>query len=99
MLGDVGAILDSRRRGEARTLGIRLCLNWSNPLVRQIASIDDGLVFDRTTKLVYVQSLLSSHRPLTAADRAMLADALGDMVALSAGVTNGIDVFGTEGDR
>lgn len=99
VLGDVGAILDSRRRGEARTLGIRLCLNWSNPLVRQIASIDDGLVFDRTTKLVYVQSLLSSHRPLTAADRAMLADALGDMVALSAGVTNGIDVFGTEGDR
>ncbi|WP_105566458.1 HSP90 family protein [Microbacterium halophytorum] len=91
VLGDIGAILDERRQGERRGLGIELCLNWSSPLVRQVAQVTDEVVFDRTIKLLYVQSLLASHRPLTPADRDMLTGALGDMIALSAGVTDGWD--------
>ena len=84
VLGDLGAIMDERRSTDAP--GIELALNWNNPLVRQISAVDDQLVFDRTVKLLYVQSLLGSHRPLSAADRALLTSALGDMVALSAGI-------------
>lgn len=99
VLGDIGAILDERGAGRHR--GIELCLNWASPLVRQVASVVDAVVFDRTVKLLYVQSLLASHRPLTPADRAMLTGALGDIVALSAGVSADLDAFDVtaEGER
>ena len=93
VLGDIGAIIDERDRGQRRSTGIELCLNWQSPLVRQISSVDDELVFDRTVKLLYVQSLLASHRPLSPDDRDMLTAALGDMIAMSAGVIGGLDGF------
>jgi molecular chaperone HtpG len=84
LLGDVDAILAERRESAQRRATARLCLNWTNPLVRRLADLDDAVVFDRTIRLLHVQSLLAAHRPLAAAERTMLTSALDDIVQLSA---------------
>ncbi|ABY23920.1 chaperone protein [Renibacterium salmoninarum ATCC 33209] len=67
--------------GEAPTS--RLCLNWATPLMRELATVRDEVVFDRTVRLLYVQAMLEGHRPLTTADRAMLTGSLTDLIHLS----------------
>jgi len=64
----------------------RLCLNWSNRVVRTLAGVGDEAVFSRTVQLLYIQALLAGHHPLADADRALMTTALTDLVALSAGV-------------
>ncbi|MEU6266859.1 HSP90 family protein [Saccharopolyspora shandongensis] len=63
----------------------RLCLNWSNPLVRQLADVRDEAVFSRSVRLVYLQAMLAGHRPLSARDRRLLTTTMTDLVHLSIG--------------
>lgn len=92
VLGDVSELIEARRHDEGRrAASVRLCLNWSNALVESLASLQDGLVFDRTVKLLYVQAMLAAHRPLTAADRRLLTSAMTDMVTLSVGITDRLE--------
>jgi molecular chaperone HtpG len=67
-------------------LSARLCLNWSNRVVRALVRVDDDAVFARTVQLLYIQALLAGHHPLSDADRAVMTTALADLVALSAGI-------------
>ncbi|MBP2411849.1 molecular chaperone HtpG [Arthrobacter stackebrandtii] len=60
-----------------------LCANWDNPLVRTLAQSSDEAVFNRTIKLLYVQSMLAAHLPLGPAQRSLLTESLGDLVQLS----------------
>ena len=83
VLGGVDALLEERRERAAAAPNARLCLNWANPLVRRLADLDDLVVFDRTVRLLHVQSLLAAHRTLGPAERAMLTTALDDIVQLS----------------
>ncbi len=64
----------------------RLCLNWSNGVVRALTRVHDDAVFSRTVQLLYIQALLAGHHPLSDADRSLMTTALTDLVALSAGV-------------
>jgi len=66
----------------------KLCLNWSNPLVRTLATLDDAAVFSRSVQLIYVQALLAGHRPLRSTDRTILTSALTDLVHLTVGITD-----------
>ncbi|MFE7068092.1 HSP90 family protein [Microbacterium sp. NPDC057658] len=67
-------------------LTARLCLNWSNRVVRALVRVDDDAVFARTVQLLYIQALLAGHHPLSDADRALMTSALSDLVSLSAGI-------------
>lgn len=67
-------------------LTARLCLNWSNRVVRALVRVEDDAVFARTVQLLYIQALLAGHHPLADADRALMTSALSDLVSLSAGI-------------
>ncbi|WP_448720930.1 HSP90 family protein [Microbacterium natoriense] len=67
-------------------LSARLCLNWSNRVVRALVRVQDDAVFDRTVQLLYIQALLAGHHPLSDADRTLMTNALSDLVSLSAGI-------------
>jgi molecular chaperone HtpG len=67
-------------------LSARLCLNWSNRVVRALVRVDDDAVFARTLQLLYIQALLAGHHPLSDADRTLMTTALSDLVSLSAGL-------------
>ncbi|WP_431071152.1 HSP90 family protein [Microbacterium phyllosphaerae] len=75
-------------------LSARLCLNWSNRVVRALVRVQDDAVFARTVQLLYIQALLSGHHPLSDADRALMSTALADLVSLSAGIEEDSLPFG-----
>ena len=83
VLGRIDEHLPNLGSGGGAAAAAKLCLNWDNALVRTLAGEVDDAVFDRTIRLLYVQALLAGHRPLRAKERAMLTDALTDLVALS----------------
>ncbi len=64
----------------------KLCLNWSNRVVRALSAIADDAVFTRTVQLLYVQALLAGHHPLRDEDRRLMTGALADLITLSAGL-------------
>lgn len=57
----------------------RLCLNWSNRVVRRLSETAEP-VFAHTVQLLYVQALLAGQRPLREQDRAIMTTALADLV-------------------
>jgi len=75
-------------------LTARLCLNWSNRVVRALVRVQDDAVFARTVQLLYIQALLAGHHPLSDADRALMTTALTDLVSLSAGIEGDAIPFG-----
>jgi len=72
---------DDRDADDARA---RLCLNWSNRVVRRLGDLADP-VFAHTVHLLYVQALLAGQRPLREQDRAIMTTALADLVDRSVG--------------
>jgi molecular chaperone HtpG len=86
--GDVMGRINDHVAGQRSATGAgssaRLCLNWRTPLVRTIAQLDDTVVVDRTIRLLYIQALLASHRPMSPVDRRLLTESLNDLVQLSA---------------
>ncbi|MFJ2369529.1 HSP90 family protein [Microbacterium sp. NPDC087665] len=80
-------------------LSAKLCLNWSNRVVRALVRVHDDAVFARTLQLLYIQALLAGHHPLTDADRALMTTALSDLVSLSAGLEEDTLPFGGPADE
>lgn len=83
IMNKVDAQLNATSGDSSEAPSSRLCLNWANPLMRELATVRDEVVFDRTVRLLYVQAMLEGHRPLTTADRAMLTGSLTDLIHLS----------------
>ncbi|RKW69486.1 HSP90 family protein [Galactobacter caseinivorans] len=83
--GLFGALLGKLDSTPAGPRG-RLCLNFENRLVRTLMGTEDPAVFPSALRVVYVQSLLAGHHPLTRQDRKVLTDAMTDIVHLSVGL-------------
>lgn len=60
-----------------------LCLNWSSPAIRHLATADDRLAVDRIIRVLYCQAAVNTHRPLHSAERGLLAAALDDLLSLT----------------
>ncbi|WP_243229865.1 HSP90 family protein [Microbacterium sp. CIAB417] len=84
--GVLARIDDTLSAGREDDLRARLCLNWSNRVVRSLTGVRDDAVFARTVQLLYIQALLAGHHPLSDADRGLMTTALADLVSLSAGL-------------
>lgn len=84
VLGKVDAFADERIASDGISTNLaRLCLNWNNPVVVTLSTLRDDAVFSRTIQLLYVQALLTSQRPLSVRDRAMMTNSLSDLIAMS----------------
>lgn len=55
-----------------------------------LSALDDDAVFSRTVQLLYVQALLTSQRPLSVRDRAMMTNSLSDLIAMSVSLGDGL---------
>jgi molecular chaperone HtpG len=53
-----------------------LCFNYDNPLVYKLSRMRDETLLRLSLQMLYVQSLLLSHRPLNAKEMALLNDGL-----------------------
>lgn len=61
--------------------GTTVLLNWSNPLIRRIAEVDD-VIFARSIRLLHLQAVLATGRPLTASESETLTATLSDLMIL-----------------
>ncbi|MDR3069802.1 MAG: HSP90 family protein [Propionibacteriaceae bacterium] len=86
LLGKVDEFAKTITPGGADEATARLCLNWGNPVIRTLAKLEDETVFSRCVSLLYVQSQLAGHRPLSSPDRSLMTTALADLIALSVGL-------------
>ena len=98
ILAQTDAFAASRVPNQDNDFTSRLCLNWANPLIRSLATLNDEPVFARCVQLLYVQSQLAGHRPLNSSDRTMMTSALSDLIALSTGLIEAIDNTSSLGD-
>ena len=68
--------------------GTTVLLNWSNPLVRRIADLDDEVLFARSVRLLHLQAVLATGRPLAASESEALTSTLTDLMILGLGRTD-----------
>jgi molecular chaperone HtpG len=54
----------------------RLCFNYRNPLVHKLARVRSRPLLERAVQMLYVQSLLLGHHPLSSREMALLNDGL-----------------------
>jgi molecular chaperone HtpG len=54
----------------------RLCFNYRNPVVYKISRMADETLMEHSMKMLYVQSVLLSHRPLNAEEMKLLNEGL-----------------------
>ncbi|MDQ1130760.1 molecular chaperone HtpG [Microbacterium sp. SORGH_AS 888] len=97
-----GGVLDRAAAAAPRSGGAaaaRLCLNWSNALVRRLAAAEGGRVFDASVRVLYVQSLLAGHHPLGPGDRAVLTSSLSELLDRALGAGASEDPHPHRGDR
>lgn len=73
----------ARFEDDPATPSARLCLNWSNPMIRRLAAIDDEIVAGRILRVLYCQAAVAAHRPLRGDERTLLTASLDDLLALS----------------
>ncbi len=68
-----------------------LCFNFRNPLVRKLARLDDVELLRLSIQMLYVQSLLMGHHPLSSKEMALLNTGLLDLIELGlmGGATGG----------
>jgi len=78
---DRAAAVGGGPRTGAEAPAARLCLNWTNDLVRRLAAAPDGRVFALSVHVLYVQSLLAGHHPLGSADRTLMTSSLSELLA------------------
>ncbi|MFL0289212.1 ATP-binding protein [Mycobacterium sp. SMC-21] len=64
---------------------VHLVVNWGNRVIRALTRTNDDLVFDRLIQLLYVQARMAAQCD-GPEDRALLSEALDDVVLLAAGV-------------
>ncbi|MBH0116715.1 HSP90 family protein [Salinibacterium sp. NG253] len=84
VLGKMDAFAEERLASDGTSKSLaRLCLNWNNPVVVTLSTLSDDAVFSRTIELLYVQALLTSQRPLSVRDRAMMTNSMSDLIAMS----------------
>ena len=53
-----------------------LCFNYDNPLIYKLSRMKDETLLRLSIQMLYVQSLLLSHRPLNAKEMSLLNDGL-----------------------
>jgi molecular chaperone HtpG len=63
----------------------RLCLNWSNGVVRALAASKDEALVRTVVQVLYVQSLMNGMHPLTADETAVLSRGLMELMSRCTG--------------
>jgi molecular chaperone HtpG len=82
------SVLDQLTAGMDLGNTARLCFNYNNPVIYKVTRMSDEALMTHAIKMLYVQSILLSHRPLKANEMALLNEGLLGLIDW------GVDTFG-----
>ena len=72
-----GGVLDSLGKQGPQTASLsNICFNYDNPLVRRLTTVRDRAVLHRSIQMLYLQSLLLGHHPLSSKEMVLLNEGL-----------------------
>ncbi len=75
-----GGVLDSIAESASAGANAQLCLNYNNPLIRRLATLDDRELVKQSLEMLYVQALLLGHYPLRGGEMQLLGSGLLNMI-------------------
>ncbi|MBM83541.1 MAG: HSP90 family protein [Planctomycetaceae bacterium] len=75
-----GGVLDGFNIDHSRRAWANLCFNFSNPLIRKLASLSNREIIQRAVEMLYVQSLLLGHYPLKSGEMKLLGNGMLKMI-------------------
>lgn len=85
-----GGVLDSlSKKGKAPEHLSNICFNFDNPLVRRLTTVKDRAILHRSIQMLYLQSLLLGHHPLSSKEMALLNDGLLALIEWGIGLQTG----------
>lgn len=77
--------LDEATRERDAAAGMRLVLNWTNPVIQRLAACEDEVLLGRIVCLLHSQAIVGSGRPLSSAQSRQLTETLTDLMLLNLG--------------
>jgi len=82
-----GGVLESlSKKGKTPTHLSNICFNFDNPLVRRLTTVKDRAVLHRSIQMLYLQSLLLGHHPLSGKEMTLLNDGLLALIEWGVGL-------------
>jgi len=97
LTGAADSLLGTNAGDAASAVGKRpyaqLVFNFNNPLVRKLARVRDRAALTQCLQMLYVQSLLLGHHPLSAKEMALLNGGLTSLIEAAA-ATGGLSGSG-----
>ncbi len=77
------SVLDDLAADRTRSRYARLTLNYDNPMVRRLSRVDDRELLRSLIEVLYVQTLLLGHHPLSAAEMNLVNESLSGLMEWS----------------
>ncbi len=82
-----GVLDNLGRKDRPQATFSHICFNYENPLVNRLMSVRDRGVLHRSIQMLYLQSLLLGHHPLSAKEMTLLNDGLLSLIEWGIGNT------------
>ena len=84
-----GVLDNLGRKDRPQATFAHICFNFDNPLVRRLTTVKDRAILHRSVQMLYLQSLLLGHHPLSAKEMTLLNDGLLSLIEWGIGMREG----------
>ena len=84
-----GVLENLGRKDRPQAAFAHICFNFDNPLVRRLTTVKDRAILHRSIQMLYLQSLLLGHHPLSSKEMTLLNDGLLSLIEWGIGMRDG----------
>jgi len=81
-----GVLDNLSRKDRPQAAFAHICFNFDNPLVRRLTTVKDRAILHRSIQMLYLQSLLLGHHPLSSKEMTLLNDGLLSLIEWGIGM-------------
>jgi molecular chaperone HtpG len=86
-----GVLDNLGKRDKAPATFAQICFNYENTLVRRLTTVKDRSVLHRSIQMLYLQSLLLGHHPLSGKEMQLLNEGLLSLIEWGIGLQGGAE--------
>jgi molecular chaperone HtpG len=81
-----GVLDNLGRKDRPQATFAHICFNFENPLVKRLTTVRDRAILHRSIQMLYLQSLLLGHHPLSSKEMTLLNDGLLSLIEWGIGM-------------
>ena len=84
-----GVLDNLGKKDKPRATFAHICFNFENPTVSRLCTVKDRAILHRSIQMLYLQSLLLGHHPLSVKEMTLLNDGLLSLIEWGIGMKEG----------